>query len=101
MFSKGSLVVDIVRPLVGRAAYRLGATLSEAPEFFDCSGLIQWGFEAALGIYVPRSTVSQVRRGYEVELSAVRAADLVFTTGRCERCNFPPPHMPNGVGHAG
>jgi cell wall-associated NlpC family hydrolase len=101
MLSKSRLIVETVRPLVGKAQYRLGATLSEAPHFFDCSGLVQWAYEEAFGFYIPRLTVNQIRRGIEVCMSDVRAGDILFTTGRSKHHNFYPPHIPNGVGHAG
>jgi cell wall-associated NlpC family hydrolase len=98
MCSRCLSIVQTIRPLVGKAKYRLGATLTEAPDFFDCSGLIQWAYEA-VGIYIPRFTVSQVQRGIAIPLLEARAGDIIFTTGSCY--NFRPPHMPEGVGHAG
>jgi cell wall-associated NlpC family hydrolase/SLT domain-containing protein len=47
------------------------------PKGFDCSGLIQYSFKQ-IGVSLPRTAAQQQRAGKKVNLSDVRAGDLLF-----------------------
>jgi cell wall-associated NlpC family hydrolase/SLT domain-containing protein len=47
------------------------------PKGFDCSGLIQYSFRQ-IGVSLPRTAAQQQRAGKKVNLSDVRAGDLLF-----------------------
>ncbi|HYZ77321.1 MAG TPA: NlpC/P60 family protein [Gaiellaceae bacterium] len=56
------------------------------PRGFDCSGLVQWVYGHAKGVWVglPRTTYTQVGAGIQVPRSALKPGDIVFfnTYGR-------------------
>jgi cell wall-associated NlpC family hydrolase len=54
--------------------YRYGGA---APGGFDCSGLVQYAANGA-GIHVPRTAHEQLRAGFAVPRSELRAGDLIF-----------------------
>jgi cell wall-associated NlpC family hydrolase len=95
-----SSVVASARSLIGKARYKRGSQLLDAPDFFDCSSLAQWVFRE-YGVIIPRLSIDQCQVGKAVCLETIAVADLIFTTGISERYNFYAPHMPNGVGHVG
>jgi hypothetical protein len=79
-------LAPLMERFIGRASYRRGARMSEAPQVFDCSSFVKWiyGF---LGINLPRRSVQQFEvcewklkyiRGLETYLSI---GDLVFSRG--------------------
>lgn len=70
-------VVFIARALLGVPSYRLGASLSEAPQFFDCSSFTKYLY-AQKGIWIPRLSVQQRIQGMVVDTPV--PGDLVFTT---------------------
>jgi cell wall-associated NlpC family hydrolase len=50
---------------------------------FDCSGLMQWGYDKA-GVKIPRTSQQQwaaLGRSHSVPLDQVQAGDLIFTAG--------------------
>ncbi|ASF40529.1 MULTISPECIES: C40 family peptidase [Halobacillus] len=50
----------------------------ETPEAFDCSGLIQYVFEEAKGIYLPRSTDQQWQVGEKIDVDNIQPGDVIF-----------------------
>jgi peptidoglycan endopeptidase LytE len=78
-------LVSLARGLVGKP-YKYGATLEEAPDYFDCSSLIQYLFKRT-GIELPRSSILQATdaKGKEIapspDFSNLEAGDLIFTRG--------------------
>jgi len=50
----------------------------ETPEAFDCSGLIQYVFEEAKGIYLPRSTDQQWQVGEKIDVENIQPGDVIF-----------------------
>jgi len=73
-------VVAIARERVGKAAYRRGAHLFDAPDVFDCSSFTKWVY-GLCGVWLPRRPVQQRECGVRVPLYQVGAGDLVFTKG--------------------
>lgn len=65
--------VAVARDLVG-VPYRYGGA---TPDGFDCSGLVYYSYAKA-GIRVPRTSTEQYRRAQAVQLSELRAGDLLF-----------------------
>ena len=72
--SKAASVVAIAKEQVGKP-YVWGAT---GPDKFDCSGLVQYVYQHAAGINLPRTTYDQVKVGQTVPLDKLQAGDLVF-----------------------
>lgn len=72
--SKAASVVALAKEQVGKP-YVWGAT---GPDSFDCSGLVQYVYQHAAGINLPRTTYDQVKVGQTVPLDKLQAGDLVF-----------------------
>lgn len=72
--SKAASVVALAKEQVGKP-YVWGAT---GPDKFDCSGLVQYVYQYAAGINLPRTTYDQVKVGQTVPLDKLQAGDLVF-----------------------
>ena len=72
--SKAASVVALAKEQVGKP-YVWGAT---GPDKFDCSGLVQYVYQHAAGINLPRTTYDQVKVGQTVPLDELQAGDLVF-----------------------
>lgn len=72
--SKAASVVALAKEQVGKP-YVWGAT---GPDKFDCSGLVQYVYQHAVGINLPRTTYDQVKVGQTVPLDKLQAGDLVF-----------------------
>jgi cell wall-associated NlpC family hydrolase len=72
--SKAASVVALAKEQVGKP-YVWGAT---GPDKFDCSGLVQYVYQHAAGIDLPRTTYDQVKVGQTVPLDKLQAGDLVF-----------------------
>ncbi|MGN1272623.1 MAG: C40 family peptidase [Lactobacillus sp.] len=72
--SKAAAVVSLAKQQVGKP-YVWGAT---GPDKFDCSGLVQYVYQHAAGINLPRTTYDQVKVGQTVPLDQLQAGDLVF-----------------------
>lgn len=72
--SKAAAVVALAKEQVGKP-YVWGA---EGPDTFDCSGLVQYIYQHAAGVSMPRTTYDQVKVGQTVPLDQLQAGDLVF-----------------------
>ncbi len=75
--------VDLIaacRGLIGRAGYRRGARLAEAPGVFDCSSLVKWAY-GLLGVWLPRRAVQQYSAAEPSPDGDRRRGDLVFVSG--------------------
>ena len=72
--SRTAAVVALAKEQVGKP-YVWGAT---GPDKFDCSGLVQYVYQHAAGINLPRTTYDQVKVGQTVPLDQLQAGDLVF-----------------------
>ena len=72
--SRAAAVVALAKEQVGKP-YVWGAT---GPDKFDCSGLVQYVYQHAAGINLPRTTYDQVKAGQTVPLDQLQAGDLVF-----------------------
>lgn len=72
--SRAASVVALAKEQVGKP-YIWGAT---GPDRFDCSGLVQYVYQHAAGINLPRTTYDQVKVGQTVPLDKLQAGDLVF-----------------------
>lgn len=72
--SRAAAVVALAKEQVGKP-YVWGAT---GPDRFDCSGLVQYVYQHAAGINLPRTTYDQVKVGQTVPLDQLQAGDLVF-----------------------
>ena len=72
--SKAASVVALAKEQVGKP-YVWSAT---GPDKFDCSGLVQYVYQHAAGIDLPRTTYDQVKVGQTVPLDKLQAGDLVF-----------------------
>lgn len=72
--SKAASIVALAKEQVGKP-YVWGAT---GPDKFDCSGLVQYVYQHAAGIDLPRTTYDQVKVGQTVPLDKLQAGDLVF-----------------------
>lgn len=66
-------ITDYTRAALGQP-YRLGASGQDG---FDCSGLVLGAYQAA-GHLVPRQSQAQLEAGAPVDVSALRAGDLLF-----------------------
>jgi len=86
---KGFSVVDVdmvaeAMDHVGRATFKLGARMSEAPKMFDCSSFTKWLY-GQKGIWIPRLAVQQFEFVPPVSLEELQHGDLIFTSGYCAR----------------
>lgn len=73
--------IAIARYWIGKARYRRGARVGEAPGTVDCSSFVKWVY-GECGLDLPRRTIQQVMVGKRVSNGRYRAGDLVFTAGR-------------------
>lgn len=89
-------LVEIAQGLLGQP-YKYGAIMSEAPDFFDCSGFVKYIF-GQIGIDLPRSTIEQALIGDEISLADINPGDLIFVRGTRGHYNS---HFPQGIGHVG
>ena len=88
-------LVKIAKNLIGKP-YKYGATLEEAPNFFDCSSFTQYVFKQ-VGVQLPRSTIEQAREGKRIEnIETLEPGDLIFFRGAQGHYNE---KFPKGVGH--
>ncbi len=71
--NKGSEVVNYAYKFLGKP-YVYGAA---GPNAFDCSGLTQYVYNR-FGVYLSRTTYSQVNEGINVKRSDLKPGDLVF-----------------------
>lgn len=94
---KTETIVQIARSCIGVSRYRRGARMAEAPHIFDCSSFVKWLY-GQQGIWLPRRTIQQIHCGTTIDLPAVAANDVIFTTGAINYYHQDPAQ---GVGHAG
>lgn len=88
-------LLEVLRGTVGTAKYVRGATIHQAPNYFDCSTLVCWSF-ALIGVQMPRYAIEQAKQGAVTALINARLGDLVFCKGKIPRIDE---DVPNGVGH--
>jgi peptidoglycan DL-endopeptidase LytE len=73
-------IVEEAKKLVGVALWKWGASLEDAPRFFDCSSLIQWLYRQS-GIEIPRRVKDQMKMLNPCRaLVEAQAGDLLFVT---------------------
>lgn len=72
--SKAATIVALAKQQIGKN-YVWGA---EGPDSFDCSGLVQYVYQKAAGVSLPRTTYDQVKVGQTVSLDSLQPGDLVF-----------------------
>ncbi|WEV70676.1 C40 family peptidase [Lactobacillus sp. ESL0785] len=71
---KEQAVVGLAKNQVGKS-YAWG---SNGPDTFDCSGLVQYVYQQAGGVNLPRVTTDQVKVGTTVQMSQLQPGDLLF-----------------------
>lgn len=94
--SKILKLVALAKSLEGRP-YKYGATMADAPRFFDCSLFTQYLFHE-VGITLPRTAIEQAMVGRNISLKKIKEGDMVFMKGELGRYNK---YFPEGVGHVG
>ncbi len=94
--SKILKLVALAKGLEGRP-YKYGATMKDAPMFFDCSLFTQYLFKE-IGITLPRTAIEQAMIGKKVLLKKIKEGDLIFMKGEIGRYNK---YFPAGIGHTG
>lgn len=78
--------------------YKYGAKMTDAPDFFDCSGFIKYVFQE-VNVEIPRSTIEQAEfAGRKVEENDMEIGDLIYARGSRGHYN---PTFPEGIGHVG
>lgn len=87
-------LIATAKSLTGRP-YKYGATMKEAPRFFDCSLFTQYVFRE-IEVELPRTAIDQGILGEKVVLKKIQAGDLIFLKGEVGRYNK---HFPEGIGH--
>ncbi len=71
--------------LVAAAEEKLGSYYvsgGRGPSGFDCSGLVQYCVDAALGVELPRTSYAQAQCGEEVPFDQIQRGDLLFWGSR-------------------
>ena len=72
-------VVTFAKQFVGKP-YKYGASMDEAPDFFDCSSFVKYVF-AHVGVELPRSSILQATDTTGMEIPSITEAqpgDLFF-----------------------
>jgi cell wall-associated NlpC family hydrolase len=89
-------LINLAEELTG-TPYKYGAKMSEAPEYFDCSGLVKYIY-GKIGKEIPRSTIEQAEfAGEKVEsIKNTEPGDLIFFRGTRGHYNKT---FPEGIGH--
>ncbi len=90
-------ILGLARSVVGKAQYKRGSRLYEAPFYFDCSSLAGWLY-GQLGIRIPRRSIQQFKFGVNASIQELRAGDLVFVSGHIDYYYV---DKAKGVGHVG
>lgn len=72
--AQAAAVVNLAEQQVGKG-YGWGAN---GPDNFDCSSLVQYVYQQAAGISLPRTTYDQVKVGEDVPLDQLQPGDLLF-----------------------
>ena len=91
-------LLSFAKQFVG-TPYKYGALMSDAPDYFDCSGFVKYVF-AHVGITIPRSTIEQAEFvGKKVkDIKRIQPGDLIFVHGTSGHYNK---KFPQGIGHVG
>lgn len=67
-------VVDLALKQKGKP-YVYGAS---GPNSFDCSGLVYYCYQNALGVTLPRTTSDQIKTGKAISMNSLEPGDLIF-----------------------
>lgn len=67
-------IINLAKEQVGKS-YAWGAN---GPDTFDCSSLVQYVYQKAAGINLPRTTYDQVKVGQTVSIDELQPGDLIF-----------------------
>ncbi len=102
-----SAQVNILAPTLVSKPYKFGASvLYDAPESFDCAGLIAYIWKEA-GVAIPRMSVDQFVFGKEIQLDALAPGDLIFSNSGIDNVYYESVEwmrgkkVPSGVDHVG
>ncbi len=89
-------VVSFAKKFVG-VPYKYGAKASDAPNFFDCSGFVQYVY-SHFGYEIPRSTILQAEfSGKTIKnIKNLEPGDLIYLRGTTGHYNK---KFPQGIGH--
>jgi len=89
-------LLSFAKQFVG-TPYKYGATMKDAPRYFDCSGFVKYVFEH-FGYEMPRSTIEQAQfSGRRVAgIKNIKVGDLIFLHGERGHYNK---KFPQGIGH--
>lgn len=71
---KAQAIVNLAKSQVGKG-YAWGGN---GPDNFDCSGLVQYVYNRAAGIKLPRVTTDQVKVGATVAMDQLQPGDLLY-----------------------
>jgi len=71
--SKVEKLIEFAKQYIGKP-YKYGASMDEAPDFFDCSSFIKYVF-AHIGIELPRSSILQAQDSQGKEVTDVQYAE--------------------------
>lgn len=71
---KRQQIIELAKQQLGKP-YIYGAT---GPNSFDCSGLVQYVYKNAIGMNVPRNSVSQSKYGRGISKSDLKPGDIVY-----------------------
>lgn len=86
-------IANFAKKFVG-VPYKYGATMKEAPKFFDCSSFVKYIF-GHFGVNLPRSTLLQATYAGK-KVKGMKPGDLIFYGSI--RGHYNPKFM-RGVGH--
>lgn len=89
--------ISLARSCIGKSVYCRGALPQKAPKAVDCSGFVKWLY-GEKGIWLPRRSIQQRDVGHIVNVSNIKAGDLVFTSGYID---YYYSNSKDGVGHVG
>lgn len=90
-------LIALARQQIGRAIYRRGARLRDAPAVLDCSSFTVWLY-GQRGIALPRYSIQQHETCFPVRLEQAKVGDLAFSDG-CYSYYREDPKL--GIGHVG
>lgn len=86
-------LITFAKQFVG-VPYKYGATMKDAPKYFDCSGFVKYVFEH-FGYDIPRSTLLQATYAGK-KVKKPQPGDLIFY--RSLRGHYSPKYS-QGIGH--
>lgn len=73
-------IISLARECVGKATYRRGAGIKDAPAVFNCASFPKWVY-SLIGIWLPKFTIQQREMGESVSIDTIKAGDLLFFKG--------------------